>query len=130
MGAEELLCHRCGASLAVLSLPLSRRDECPACRAELHVCRMCIHYAPRWRRGCDEDDAPDVRDKATANFCDYFVPSRNAFDAGKAAEGTVAQAELDKLFGGMSGGGDAPPDPDTQEPADDALRAAEALFKR
>src|SRR5690606_39282520 len=45
--AEPLLCWRCGESLAELTLPLSRRDECPKCRAELHVCRMCVHYAPR-----------------------------------------------------------------------------------
>jgi hypothetical protein len=127
MSNEQLLCHRCGASLSALSLPLSRRDECPTCRAELHVCRMCVHYAPRWTRGCDEDDAPEVRDKSAANFCDYFVPSRNAFDAGKTAEGTAAQAELARLFGDTSA--DASADRGAHPPADDALRAAEALFK-
>ncbi|HEX6994785.1 MAG TPA: hypothetical protein VF339_11640 [Gammaproteobacteria bacterium] len=127
-----LLCWRCGASLAELSLPLSRRDECPKCRAELHVCRMCVHYAPRLVRGCDEDDAPDVRDKETANFCDYYKPSPQAFDAAQASADAAARAELAKLFGEpAAGAGDADGKPPAEERApDDPLAAAEALFKR
>jgi hypothetical protein len=43
---HAIACFRCGASLAALSLPLSRRDECPECTASLHVCRMCRHFDP------------------------------------------------------------------------------------
>jgi len=131
--AEPLLCWRCGESLAELTLPLSRRDECPKCRAELHVCRMCVHYAPRLLRGCDEDDAPDVRDKETANFCDYFKPSPRAFDAGRASAEAAARAELEALFGApaaqdRAAGENAAP-ADKGKP-DDPLAAAEALFER
>jgi hypothetical protein len=95
---EPLFCHRCGQSLATLSLPLARRDECPSCRAELHVCRMCTRFAPRLPKGCNEEDAPDVRDKSAANFCDYFRPSPRAFDpSGRAAE-NAAKSSLDALF--------------------------------
>jgi len=128
--SPSLLCWHCGASLAELSLPLSRRDECPKCRAELHVCRMCVHYAPRLLRGCDEDDAPDVRNKETANFCDYFKPSPKAFDAGRASAEAAARAELARLFGepgSADGGGERP---DGERKPDDPLAAAEALFKR
>ena len=34
MSNAALVCWKCGASLADLSLPLSRTDECRACRAE------------------------------------------------------------------------------------------------
>lgn len=131
--AETLACWRCGASLAELSLPLSRRDECPECRAELHVCRMCVHYAPSLPDGCDEEDAPEVRGKENANFCDYFKPSRSAFDAGQAGADDAARAELARLFGEpVPGGTDAASNeasPSEHEP-DDALSEAEALFKR
>ena len=45
--APPIVCWKCGASLADLSLPFGRRDECRACRAELHVCRMCRFYDTR-----------------------------------------------------------------------------------
>lgn len=130
--SEPLLCWRCGASLAELSLPLARRDECPQCRVELHVCRMCVHYAPRLLRGCDEDDAPDVRDKQTANFCDYYRPSPKAFDGGQSAADAAARAELAKLFGDASSGDCARSEtaaPEKDAPGD-PLSDAEALFKR
>lgn len=131
-----LSCYRCGESLAELSLPLARRDECPKCRVELHVCRMCVHYAPRLSRGCNEDDAPDVRNKETANFCDYYKPSANAFDTGRASSESAARAELAKLFGepGLGEEGpseaahDAPSKP--EQTSGDPRSEAEALFKR
>ena len=123
---EELRCYRCGQSLAALSLPLARLDECPNCIAHLHACRMCKHYAPRAPSGCSEDDAHEVRDKAAANFCDYFKPSASAFDPAEAAATARARAALEGLFG----------DRDSDRPAsaadatDAALTSAEALFKR
>ena len=78
MSTTELRCHHCGNSLAALSLPLTRLDECPKCRAQLHVCKMCERFAPQLPKGCSEEDAPDVRDKKSANFCDYFKPSPKA----------------------------------------------------
>jgi hypothetical protein len=93
-----LSCYRCGASLAALSLPLSRLDECPDCRAELHVCRMCVSYAPAKKTGCSEEDAIEVRDKKAANFCDYFKPNPRAFDGSDVAREAQARAELDALF--------------------------------
>ena len=132
MSAQPVVCYRCGAALTGLSLPLSRRDECPACRAELHVCRMCTHYAPRLGRGCDEDDAPDVRDKETANFCDYFRPRPDAYAAGRAAANAAAHAELAKLFGDIPDGAGTTAENtgDADSAAARALRDAESLFKR
>jgi hypothetical protein len=93
-----LHCYRCGESLAALSLPLTRLDECPKCRAQLHVCRMCERFAPRLPKGCSEEDAPDVRDKKSANFCDYFKPSATAYNSAEREANQAARAALDSLF--------------------------------
>jgi hypothetical protein len=133
MRAEHgnLSCYRCGASLAGLSLPLARLDECPECRVELHVCRMCTRYAPRLAKGCDEDDAPDVRDKAAANFCDYFKPDPAAYQAADRDAEAAARAQLGALFG------DDPSEPSQAQgseqassPDDEARRLADSLFKK
>jgi hypothetical protein len=96
--AHDLQCWKCGASLTALSLPLSRRDECPKCRAELHVCRMCVEYDTRVAHHCREPTAEEVRDKEHANFCDFFRPRAGAYTPpDPAAE--RARADLEKLFG-------------------------------
>jgi hypothetical protein len=85
---------------------------------------MCTHFAPRLPSGCDEQDAPEVRDKASANFCDYFRPNAKAFDAGRSATDARAAAALDALFGKPPSAA-APP-----AAKDDALAKAESLFKK
>jgi predicted RNA-binding Zn-ribbon protein involved in translation (DUF1610 family) len=96
--AHNICCYRCGASLASLSLPLSRQDECPDCGVYLHVCKMCRHFDPRVPRQCREDGAEDVTDKDRLNFCDWFVPSDSAFDARRKDEEDQAKSALDALF--------------------------------
>ena len=97
--AHNLVCWKCGLSLAALSLPLSRRDECPRCRAELHVCRMCADYDTRVAKHCREPTAEEVSDKTRANFCDFFAPRPGAYVAPDTAAIDKSRAELDKLFG-------------------------------
>ena len=96
--AASLHCYRCGASLEALSLPLARLDECPKCRAQVHVCRMCTRFTTRLPKGCTEEDAPDVRDKKSANFCDYFKPNPAAFDPAEQTAEAAARSALDALF--------------------------------
>ncbi len=98
--AHELVCWKCGAGLAALTLPLRRLDECPACRAELHACRMCVDYDTRIAKHCREPTAEEVRAKDRANFCDHFSPRKSAFKPPDDAGLDRARAELDKLFGG------------------------------
>jgi hypothetical protein len=91
---------------------------------------MCTNYDPRKHQACAEDDALEVRDKAQANFCDYFSPSEQAYAPGRMSAHQQAERKLDALFGAKpeaarapgsatdaAGGGDAP------------LQDAEALFK-
>ncbi len=99
MNDQHLACFRCGGSLQALSLPLSRRDLCPHCSAELHVCRMCVHFDRSAPGQCREDDAEDVAEKERANFCDWFVAAQNAFDPARKAEADAAVDALQALFG-------------------------------
>ena len=129
---EGLRCYRCSCSLESLSLPLSRLDECPQCETHLHVCRMCVYFAPRLPKACREDDALEVRDKTNANFCDYFKPAAGAFDPALAAADARARAELGALFG--SAGEDSRADADDSHApgagSDATVEAAQALFKK
>ena len=95
---HNILCFRCGGSLAALSLPLSRQDECPHCQVYLHVCAMCRHFDRAVPRQCREDDADDVTEKERLNFCDYFSPGEDAFDAAKKSASDDARQALDSLF--------------------------------
>lgn len=94
----EWLCWKCGTLLTALVLPLARHDECPKCRADLHVCRMCRFFDTRVSRQCSEPVADEVVNKERANFCGYFDARANAFDANRAPT-DHARAALDALFG-------------------------------
>ena len=117
---HHVACYRCGTSLAQLSLPLSRQDECPGCSNYLHVCRMCSHFDPGVPRQCREDGAEEVIEKERLNFCDWFIASDTAFDPQRKAEENQAQAALDALF---DASGDNEAEPDQQ------LSDAEKLFR-
>ncbi|MFQ5546800.1 MAG: hypothetical protein ACE5FV_00800 [Woeseia sp.] len=118
--AEDLKCYRCGTSLEKLSLPISRQDECPSCSVYLHVCRMCAYYDPGVPTQCREDDAEEVFEKEKLNFCEWFKPGYDVFDAARAKEEAQAKDALAELFG----------DSDASNPGrDETLGDAEKLFK-
>ena len=96
--AAGLGCWKCGASLAALTLPLRRLEECPKCRSELHVCRMCVDYDTSVAKHCREPTAEEVREKTRANFCDFFKPRAGAYSAPNTAAVDRARADLEKLF--------------------------------
>lgn len=122
MTAEVSRCYRCGEPLVSLPLPFSRRDECPACGAHVHVCRMCAYFDPAVPKKCREDDAEEVIEKERVNFCEWFKPGLNTFNPARAKAAVRAQSSLAALFGE---GGEAPPEGD----GDDLLRQAEDLFR-
>jgi hypothetical protein len=97
--SHALRCWKCGTSLAELSLPLRRVDECRSCGAELHVCRMCEFYDTRVAKSCRETIAEEVKDKERANFCDYLRPTESAYRPQQQSEAARAKAELEALFG-------------------------------
>lgn len=94
--SEELRCWSCGATSPVPE-PFGRSAECPHCRRDLHVCRMCRHYAPGRANNCMEPAVERVTDPARANFCDWF--QRRPIDVPAAAPGAGNDAALAALFG-------------------------------
>jgi len=99
--SHSICCYRCGASLSALSLPIARGDLCPACGVELHACRMCVHFDRSAPSQCREDDAEDVKEKERANFCEWYVPSEQAFDPAGKSEADLAREALEALFSGL-----------------------------
>ena len=103
-GADEmegpLQCWKCGHSLAELSLPLQRLDECRQCHAELHVCKLCEFYSTAVAKHCREPIAEEVKDKERANYCDYFKPRPGAYSRAGLDAAAKAQADLSSLFAG------------------------------
>jgi hypothetical protein len=95
---DNLVCWKCGASLADLPHPLSRRAECPACHAEQHVCRLCRHHDLAKAKQCREPAAEEVQNKTRANFCEWFQPRAGAYAPDQAADHS-AKARLEALFG-------------------------------
>lgn len=117
-----LVCWKCGGSLADLSLPLRRLEECRQCHAELHVCKMCEWYSISVAKQCREPVAEEVKDKERANFCDYFKPRDNAYSPADTDVAAKARAELEALFGGGKSTAEQP------SAAERARAELEALF--
>lgn len=97
--SDPLVCWKCGAELVDVPMPLGRREECAACHADLHVCRMCEFYDTSVAKSCREPVADEVSDKERANFCGYFKPRPNAHRARDSAAEDEARAKLKALFG-------------------------------
>ena len=95
---EKLVCWKCGASLREAPQPLSRISICLSCHAELHVCRQCSFYDTHKAESCTEQRADPPKDKLRANFCEYFQPRANAWQAQDNSAADKAIDELQKLF--------------------------------
>ncbi len=74
-----IVCWQCGQTLVDLIFPVSRREECAACGADQHVCKMCRFYDANIAHQCSEERAEEITDKESANFCDFFEPRANAW---------------------------------------------------
>ncbi|WP_039988439.1 hypothetical protein [Paraglaciecola arctica] len=94
--SNEFVCWKCGEDLINVILPMSRREECDKCKADQHVCEMCLYFV---RGRCDEERAEHISDTERANFCDYFKPNNKVVKAGDKQKADNAKAELAALFG-------------------------------
>lgn len=117
----RLKCWKCGADVESVPRPFSRFAECPGCKTELHVCRMCRHYDLRYVGQCNHDFADKVLIKDKANFCSHFKPSPRAFEGAGDPEKEKAEQALQSLFG-EPGGSDERPDTAEQESEAEASR--------
>lgn len=126
---KNLVCWRCGASLEKIELPFRRLEQCPECRGDLRVCRMCESYAPRLDSKCDDVRADGERDPELANFCDYFKPCPRAHEAKAGRKSQESKSELLALFGMEETEGETASSPrKARAEADAARKKLEELF--
>lgn len=59
---------------------------------------MCTYFDATVPRQCREDGAEEVREKDRLNFCDWFKPSEDAFDADRKDEEDDARSAAEDLF--------------------------------
>jgi hypothetical protein len=71
--ASQFKCFNCSEELKFSGL-ISRRDECPKCKADVRACKNCQFYDPKVYNECRETQADPVREKDRSNLCDYFSP--------------------------------------------------------
>lgn len=78
---------------------VGRRDECPQCHADLHVCLNCQFYDSAVYNECHESNADRVLEKDKSNYCDYFsvapTPGTTVSTANPIDE---ARRKLESLF--------------------------------
>lgn len=127
--AEGFVCWKCGEAIADQPIPLARIAACAACRADLHVCRLCEFYDSRVAKGCREPVAEDVPDKERANFCGYFQIKLKAYGVARGAISRAARSQLEALFGGGPEGTEEGSKDNADSRSEDAARERlERLF--
>ena len=94
--SDEFICWNCNQALINVILPMSRREECDKCKADQHVCNMCLYYV---KGRCEEERAEHISNTERANFCDYFKPSNTVFKTVDKQKSDKAKALLAELFG-------------------------------
>jgi len=96
---------------------------------------MCVEFDTTKAKHCREPIAEEVRDKTSANFCDFFKPREGAYVAPNVAELDRARSGLDALFGSATSspkpGAVASPAaaPAASPAADESRQRLEDLFK-
>ncbi|MFC1556760.1 hypothetical protein ACFL5L_02105 [candidate division KSB1 bacterium] len=93
-------CWNCGKSENLPEKP-GRRDLCPHCNKNLHCCLNCELYDKNAHHQCREPQAEWVKDKESANFCDYFIASKDGTAANfgrKKLSKDDARKKWDELF--------------------------------
>ena len=92
---HKLNCFSCNKEL-VFSGNIGRREECPQCRSDVHVCKNCEFYDAKAYNECRETSADVVREKDRANFCDFFSPRKG--EVGAVDKSAALRAAAEALF--------------------------------
>ena len=85
-------------------MPFPRLAKCKACKADLHVCRMCEFFDTTVSNSCREPIADMVNDKNRSNFCGYFQAADNTQTDHSAVIDSNKES-LENLFGLAQGTG-------------------------
>lgn len=88
-------CHHCKKDIQI-DRKTGRRDTCPFCDADLHVCLNCRFHDPGQYNQCRETQAERVVDKEKSSFCDFF--DFRDFAPGESREGRSAKDKLEAFF--------------------------------
>ncbi len=91
----KVVCFSCSNQMTFVGL-IGRREECPRCRSDVHVCKNCEHYDPKVYHECKETQADYVKEKDRANFCDYF--SARVGGTGGIDKSAALKAAAEALF--------------------------------
>jgi hypothetical protein len=94
-------CWKCGERIEYpTGSRVGRRDACPKCDADLHSCRNCQFYDRTKNNQCSEPQAEWVRNKESANLCDYYSPNPVLLASGErpASQAHDAKIRFDSLF--------------------------------
>ena len=110
--SENMVCWKCGASIADLPMPLARHAACRNCGAQLHVCKLCRFYDKTQSNQCQEPIAESVNEKEKANFCELFQIKAGAYHVKDTSAVEASKSELDALFGGNAANNISSNDPD------------------
>ncbi|HYQ73324.1 MAG TPA: hypothetical protein VET88_15550 [Gammaproteobacteria bacterium] len=125
---HRIECWHCGTAVKPDQLPVTRLEQCRHCHADLHACRLCRYWNPRYTSKCSHDHAEPPLERESANFCQFFRPVAGAFRNAAAPPGEAARASLESLFGvpHEESGNDTAVDDMTE--SERARRALEDLF--
>lgn len=74
MAQIDVRCFECG-TISSFTDRVGIREECPKCRADLHVCKTCRFYDKNVYNECRETQADVILEKTRANRCDYYQAS-------------------------------------------------------
>jgi hypothetical protein len=85
-------CFSCGKEISH-GAGVSRRDECPHCRSDVHVCKNCQFYDSSVYNECRETQADVVREKDRSNFCDFFQAGSQSGQGGACKNDLMTSAE-------------------------------------
>ncbi len=76
--AEKVSCYACLKDFDIeIGYKISRIEECPHCKKDMHCCKMCQFFDKSAYNECRESMAQRVVDKEKSNFCEYFTLERN-----------------------------------------------------
>ena len=92
---KKYVCWACNHELD-MTVKVQRRDECPSCEADLHVCKNCRFWDPGSHNECRESTTFYIRDREAANFCMAF--EFKTITEADASEADNARAKLEAMF--------------------------------
>ena len=125
---QRIECWRCGTAVNSAQLPITRLEQCLHCHADLHVCRLCRFWNPRYTSKCSHDHAEPPLDRERANFCQYFRPAPGACRNAGAPGGETARTDLEALFCNSRQQAGTDVDADNITKTERARRALDNLF--